>query len=72
LNSQLDSWPGNQQVLTARGGEKAYLQTIGPVAIVSDGYQVFQPLKIRKSGLFSAVHGDVRSLPPSALAAPAS
>jgi FMN phosphatase YigB (HAD superfamily) len=37
----------------------AYLQSIGPVAIVSDGDQVFQPLKIRLSGLFNAVHGNV-------------
>jgi FMN phosphatase YigB (HAD superfamily) len=40
-------------------GTLAYLETIGATAIVSDGDTVFQPLKIRKSGLEAAVHGNV-------------
>jgi FMN phosphatase YigB (HAD superfamily) len=37
----------------------AYLQTMGTVAIVSDGDQVFQALKIQRSGLAESVHGNV-------------
>src|SRR5262249_13170346 len=31
----------------------------GPVVILSDGDVVFQPLKVHRSGLFEAVHGNV-------------
>lgn len=37
----------------------AYLQSLGTVAILSDGDQVFQPRKIRESGLEAAVHHNV-------------
>jgi FMN phosphatase YigB (HAD superfamily) len=37
----------------------AYLETIGEIAIVSDGDTVFQPLKIRNSGIEAEVHGNV-------------
>jgi hypothetical protein len=40
-------------------GTLAHLETIGTTAIVSDGDTMFQPLKIRKSGLEAAVHGNV-------------
>jgi hypothetical protein len=36
-----------------------YLQSRGPVAIVSNGDVVFQPHKINSSGLFKAVEGNV-------------
>ncbi|GAC1473956.1 MAG: hypothetical protein PVSMB7_28500 [Chloroflexota bacterium] len=36
-----------------------YLWTLGAVAILSDGDRVFQPLKIRESGLQRAVHDNV-------------
>ncbi len=36
-----------------------HLRSLGTVAILSDGDQVFQPLKIRKSGLEEAVGGNV-------------
>lgn len=35
------------------------LKTIGPVVILSDGDVVFQPRKIERSGLWSAVEGNV-------------
>lgn len=37
----------------------AYLKTMGTVVILSDGDSVFQPLKIRESGLEEAVNGHV-------------
>lgn len=37
----------------------AYLETLGTVTILSDGDSVFQPRKIRESGLEEAVHGNV-------------
>lgn len=37
----------------------AYLREIGEPAIVSDGDQVYQPLKIERSGLWAAVDGRV-------------
>jgi FMN phosphatase YigB (HAD superfamily) len=37
----------------------AHLRSLGTVVILSDGDQVFQPLKIRRSGLEKAVGGNV-------------
>ena len=36
-----------------------HLQTLGPTVILSDGDVVFQPHKIRRSGLYDAVNGEV-------------
>lgn len=36
-----------------------HLQTLGPTVILSDGDVVFQPHKIRRSGLYSAFDGEV-------------
>ena len=37
----------------------AHLRTLGPTVILSDGDVVFQPLKVRRSGLWEAVEGRV-------------
>ena len=37
----------------------AYLRTLGPTAILSDGDVVFQPRKVQRSGLWDAVEGRV-------------
>lgn len=37
----------------------AHLQALGPTAILSDGDAVLQPHKIRRSGLWEALHGEV-------------
>lgn len=45
-------YPGALQVIE-------HLSTWGPAVILSDGDAVFQPLKIRRSGIFDAVRGRV-------------
>jgi FMN phosphatase YigB (HAD superfamily) len=37
----------------------AYLRTLGPTAILSDGDVVFQPRKIQRAGLWTALRGEV-------------
>ncbi|MHB1058604.1 MAG: HAD family hydrolase [Rhodanobacter sp.] len=37
----------------------AHLRTLGPTAILSDGDLVFQPRKIQRAGLWSALRGEV-------------
>ncbi len=37
----------------------AHVQTLGPTAILSDGDVVLQPHKIRRAGLWDALHGEV-------------
>lgn len=37
----------------------AHLQTLGQTVILSDGDVVFQPRKIRRAGLWDALHGEV-------------
>jgi FMN phosphatase YigB (HAD superfamily) len=37
----------------------AYLRTLGPTAILSDGDVVFQPRKIQRAGLWAALRGEV-------------
>jgi FMN phosphatase YigB (HAD superfamily) len=59
LMALLDGVPFHDYVYPGAVKALGYLETIGTVAIVSDGDQVYQLLKIEKSGLKDAVHGNV-------------
>jgi len=59
LTDLLDNWPFKSYLYPGVLPTIAYLQTLGTVAILSDGDSVFQPLKIRESGLDTAVEGRV-------------
>ncbi|HZS94116.1 MAG TPA: HAD family hydrolase [Chloroflexota bacterium] len=59
LRAMLETWPYRDYVYPGAFETIAHLRTLGTVAILSDGDPVFQPMKIRDSGLADAVQGNV-------------
>lgn len=59
LTELLYTWPFQSYLYPHALDTISYLKQLGTVAILSDGDSVFQPLKIRGSGLFDAVDGHV-------------
>lgn len=59
LTNLLDDWPFRTYLYPRVMETIEHLKTLGPVVILSDGDSVFQPLKIKESGLEAAVGGKV-------------
>lgn len=59
LRSMLETWPYRDYVYPGAFDTIAHFKTLGTVAILSDGDPIFQPMKIRLSGLAEAVDGNV-------------
>jgi FMN phosphatase YigB (HAD superfamily) len=59
VSSYLMDYPFAERVYPGALAAVAHLAQAGTVAILSDGDVVFQPLKIRRSGLWAAVQGQV-------------
>jgi FMN phosphatase YigB (HAD superfamily) len=59
LNRLLDTWPFRSYLYPHVLETMDYLKRLGKVVILSDGDSVFQPLKIRNSGLEEAADGNV-------------
>ncbi|HLJ68597.1 MAG TPA: HAD family hydrolase [Chloroflexota bacterium] len=59
VNDMLEQLPFTEYLYPHALETIAHLRTLGTVAILSDGDQEFQPLKIRRSGLAAAVEGRV-------------
>lgn len=59
LNDLLTDWPFSLYVYPRAFQTIEHLKAFGTVVIVSDGDRVFQPRKIRQSGLEAAVDGNV-------------
>jgi FMN phosphatase YigB (HAD superfamily) len=59
MSSFLVDYPFAQRLYAKSLEVITHLRTFGPVAILSDGDAVFQPLKVVRSGLWRAVDGQV-------------
>ena len=59
LSSFLIDYPFAERLFPEALDVIRHLDTLGPTVILTDGDVVFQPHKIRRSGLYDAVHGRV-------------
>ncbi len=59
MSKYLLEYPFEQRLYPHALETVAHLRSLAPTAILSDGDIVFQPHKIRRSGLWSAVRGEV-------------
>ena len=59
VSSFLIDYPFRERLFPGAEAVVKHLQTLGPTVILSDGDVVFQPHKVRRSGLYDAFDGEV-------------